>query len=235
MQKMWWSGLLLPVLLGVGALSGCKKKSDKATVCHVMGIYEVQDSINESLAYDSQGRLSVAAAGSQLYTYEHSDHQTVITYYSAGLLIGKTTAITNQDGLAVNVRVENTQTGVAWINYANEYEDQRIIRTTITTSDNKPVAVTTYLWTDGNMTASVNGADTTRFTYYTDKPSQTGDYLSLAQLTSGYEQYRVKNLFKGQNDISFEYAWGSDGKISALKEVSGGSDVAGLLLQYQCE
>lgn len=235
MQKMWWIGLLLPVLLGAGALSGCKKNADAKAVCHVMGIYDVQDSINEGLTYDSQGRLSVAASASQLYTYEHSDHQTIITYYSSGLLISKTTAITNQDGLAVDVRVENTQTGIAWVNYANEYEDQRIIRTTTTYADRRPAIVTTYQWTDGNMTALISGSDTTRFTYYTDKPSQVGDYLSLAQLTLGYEQYRVKNLFKGQDDISFVYAWGSDGKISALKETSGGNDVAGLLLQYQCE
>jgi len=234
MQKIWWIGAMLPGLLGVGALSGCKKNADVKAMCRVMAIYNVQDSISESLTYDSQGRLSVVAAGNQLYTYEHSDHQTIITYYSAGLLISKTTAFTNQDWLAVDVRVENTQTGIAWINYANEYEEGRIIRTTTTYSDHRSTIVTTYQWTDGNMTASITGADTTRFSYYTDKPSQVGDYLSLAQLTLGYEQYRVKNLFKGQDNISFVYAWGSDGKISALKETMDGNDVAGLLLQYQC-
>src|SRR5438445_327529 len=121
MQKMWWIGVLLLALSGVGVFSGCRKNADKKVACRVMSIYDAQDSINEGLTYDSQGRLSVRAAGSQLYTYEHSDNKTIITYYSGGLLISKTTALMNQDGLAVNVRVENTQTGVDWINYANEY------------------------------------------------------------------------------------------------------------------
>jgi len=50
----------------------------------------------------------------------------------------------------------------------------------------------------------------------------------------GYEEYRVKNLFKGQNDINFVYSWGSDGKISAFMETMGGNDLVGLLLQYEC-
>jgi len=234
MQKMWWIGVLLFALSGAGIFSGCRKDADARAVCRVMSIYDAQDSINEGLTYDSQGRLSVRAYGSQLYTYEHSDNKTIITYYSGGLLISTTTVFTNQDGLAVNVRVENTQTGIDWVNYANEYEGEQIIRTTETTSDHKPDLVTTYQWIGGNMTASVTGTDTAHFTYYTDRLSQEGDYLSLAQLTTGYEQFKVRNLFKGQDDISFEYAWGSDGKISAFKETSGGSDLGGLLLQYQC-
>lgn len=226
--------MLLLILSGAGVFSGCKKSSDKKATCRVMSIYGTQDSTNEGLTYDSQGRLSVRAYGSQLYTYEHSANKTIITYYSGGLLISTTTVFTNQDGLAVNVRVENTQTGIAWINYANEYEGEQIIRTTETTSDHRPVLVTTYQWTGGNMTGSITGTDTARFTYYTDKLSQEGDYLSLAQLIAGYEQFRSKNLFKGQDDISFEYAWGSDGRISAFKETTGGSDLGGLLLQYEC-
>jgi len=80
----------------------------------------------------------------------------------------------------------------------------------------------------------LSGTDTTRLTYYTDKPSQDGDYLYLAQLVTGYDQFRVKNLFKGQDSASFVYVWGSDGKISALKETLGGNDLDGLLLQYEC-
>jgi len=234
MQKIWWISVLLPAVLSAGVLSGCKKNADKTAVCRIMGLYVAEDSINEGFTYDSQGRLSVLAAGSQLYTYERSDNKTIITYYSGGLLISTTTAVMNQDGLAINVRVENTQTGVDWVNYANEYEGDRIVRSTTTTSDKRPAVVTNYLWTNGNMTASVIGVDTTHFTYYTDKLSQEGDYLSLVQLTAGYEEYRVKNLFKGQNDISFEYVWGLDGKISGFKEISGGSVAASLLLQYQC-
>lgn len=231
---MSWIGVLLLALSGAGVLSGCKKNTDKKVTCRVMGIYGTQDSVNESLTYDSQGRLSVRTYGSQLYTYEHSDNKTVITNYSEGVLISTTTVFTNQDGLAVNVRVENTQTGIGWINYANEYEGEQIIRTTETTSDHRPVLVTTYQWTGGNLTSSITGTDTARLTYYMDKLSQEGDYLSLAQLIAGYEQFRTKNLFKAQGDISFEYVWGSDGKISAFKETLGGSDLGGLLLQYEC-
>ncbi|HVU57110.1 MAG TPA: hypothetical protein VHD83_18740 [Puia sp.] len=235
MQKMWWTGALLFGLAGAGGFSGCKKSSDMKAVCRVVGIYNVQDSVNEGLTYDSHGRLSVLAAGSQIYTYDRSDNRTIITYYSAGLLISKTTVITNQAGLAVNVRLENTQIGVDWINDVNEYEDERIIRTTRTASDHRPAVITTYQWTDGNMTISITGSDTTHYSYYTDKPRQPGDYLSLAQLTTGYEIYRVKNLFKSQGDIDFVYSWGPDGKISAFKAMEGGSNIAGILLDHQCE
>ncbi|HEY4209039.1 MAG TPA: hypothetical protein VGM31_19575 [Puia sp.] len=234
MEKMWWIGVLVVGILGIASF-GCKKSADKKAACRVVGIYSVQDSVNEGLTYDSQGRLSVLAAGHQVYTYEYSDHKATITYYSAGLLISKTTVITNQAGLAVDVRVENTQTGVAWVNYVNEYEDQRIIRNTRTTSNDQAAVITTYQWADGNMTAAITGTDTTRYSYYMDKPRQEGDYLSLVQLTAGYEQFRVKNLFKGQDDVSFEYAWGMDGKISAFKASSGGSQVGGILLEHQCE
>src|SRR5437868_13881595 len=172
MQKML---LISTLLLGVmRVISGCKKSAGRKTTCQIIELKNISDSSLEELVYDSGDRISVVVAGQQVYSYEYGDHIATITYLSSGLLISKTTAITNEAGLAVNIKQETTQTGVDWFNTFCEYDGEKLIRTTLTASDRRAPSITNYQWTDGNLTSTISGTDTTRLTYYTDKPDQAG-------------------------------------------------------------
>jgi hypothetical protein len=49
-----------------------------------------------------------------------------------------------------------------------------------------------------------------------DKPTQTGDYLSIVQLLNGYETLRTKNLLKTYSQVNFVYNFRPDGNISSV-------------------
>ena len=232
MQKML---LMTTLLLGVmGIISGCKKSAGTKTTCQIIGFKNVVDSVLEELVYDSEGRISVVVTGQTVYSYEYGDHIATITSLTSGLLISKTTAINNEAGLAVNIKQETTQTGVDWFNTFCEYDGEKLIRTTQTASDKRAPSITNYQWTDGNLTSTISGTDTTRLTYYTDKPDQAGGYLSLAQIIQGYEQIRSKNLLKSLGDQVFTYKFATDGKISDLVSTFSGAPGLDLQLQYEC-
>jgi hypothetical protein len=226
------------VLAGTGIFFGCKKNAGKSSNCRIVSIIDAKDSLREDFTYDSKGRISVKVSGQQVYTYDYGDNSVTITYLNAGTLFSTTTATLNQSGLAVNIRQESTQTGVAWFNYLNEYNGDELVRSTVTAADGRPAQITTYQWTDGNMTSSITGKDTAVFTYYLDKPRQQGDYLSLSALVNGYEQVRSKNLIKGIGNGTAVYGFDPDGKITALDitldAASGGIEID-YQLQYQCE
>jgi len=228
--------ILLIVLLAA-TLAGCKKNSDKnpATTCRIISMRDTVNNNTNDLTYNSHGKLSSLVQGSLITTYEYADNKVVVTQTNGGVLISKTTAVLNNDGLAVNVHMETPQTGIAWRNNLHEYAGQQIVKTTTTSADGSPAEITTYQWSGGNLISAITDADTASYGYYPDEPSQQGDYLSIGQMLQGYEEIRTKNLFRNIGDNTFSYNFAPDGKISSIRSVTGGVPDFEYQYQYKCE
>lgn len=210
----------------------CKKNNDKKAVCRISTIKPVMSGEPDEVTYDQQGRVSRIVSGffANIYTY---DGDSIIITNVDTTRIGNITRVKNNSlGLAVNIRSERDG-GSTWFNSANEYDGDKLIRTTSTSSDQTPPAVTTYLWSpEHNMIAAISGTDTTKFDYYLDKPSQPGDFLLLTQLIGGYETYRNKNLLRSYSGTTFTYDF-LDNKIATLRAASANS-ITLIDFEYLC-
>jgi hypothetical protein len=225
-------------LIIIGASASCKKdKDDKLPDCKIISISpSTGDAF--TINYNSDGKISTLTTGNRVTTYAYSGNTIVATTNVAGVFDSKKVITTNSDGLAVNIRTEDDQTGTVWTNQAQQFNGTEISKSTSTSSTGGTPSVTTFGWSNGNMiTATFGGGSPTTLEYYTDKPAQTGDYLHLAQLVQGYEVYRSKNLIKsifdGTNITSFDYTFGSNGVISSLTATSSTSST--FTYQHQCQ
>lgn len=218
---------------------GCKKNNDgnkKNNVkpsCLIGTVLVVRMGDRLNFFYNSDGKLGTVIAGSTVTTYDHSMNGTVVTTRDAGNFRDKTTVTLNDAGLATNVRTENDTAGTHWINYAYEYNGDELARSVATRSGNSDSAITTYGWLNHNLVTLVSGTTATSFDYYSEKATQTGDYLSFIQLLQGYDIYRTRNLLKSISGSGVIYEFTPDGNISSATIGSGG-DSTKFDYGYQC-
>ncbi|HEX7493884.1 MAG TPA: hypothetical protein VF346_06680 [Bacteroidales bacterium] len=231
MNKLFLMAVLIAAVLG-----SCKKDSTPKPICKI--ITATSSDVGTSaynFSYNSDGTLNSSSHGSSLTTFSYSPNTIIETTTNGGAFGSKKTITLNANGLASNVRTENNVTGTSWNNTLYEYSGAELIKSTDSDSAGDPVDISTFTWSGGNLT-SITGSSTETLAYYTDKPAQTGDYLSLIQLVFGYQIYRVKNALKssvsGSSNISFSYTYDADGKITSVSVVSISTTT--LTYQYQC-
>jgi hypothetical protein len=216
-----------------GAFTGCKKNKDKRTVCRIVSLKSGASGDMSELSYDQQGRISRIVSGDLLRTYFYDADSVIATSASAGTVSDRKVIKVNALGLAVSIYSETYGTQPSWSNAVNEYDGDKLIKTTSTSSNQMEPVINTYQWSQHNITASISGTDTTRFSYYLDKPIQEGDYFSLLQKEEGYEIFRNQNLLKTYAGSNLVYEFNSEGRISSLQLTSAGS-ISILDYEYQC-
>jgi hypothetical protein len=222
------------LVLGItGIFNGCKKDTDIKPVCRIINVSFNPSGGPFNLSYNSDGKISRAITGTNVTTYTYTGNTTIVTLFDAGTFNNKKIITMNAAGLATNIRTENNIAGTDWLNDAFEYNGEEISRSTHTASTGGSPTITTYTWSNHNLVSETLGSITTTYDYYTDKPRQNGDFLSLLQLIGGYEVYRNKNLLKSFNGTIFTYNVGTDGNISSA-ELTSGSSVSFIDYQYQC-
>lgn len=226
------------LLLGLGTIiffAGCKKDDPGTTQpkCKITSI--VAGSNSATVTYNTDGTIASVTFGSVVTTYSYNGNVITETITSSGQTLGKLTVTVNSAGLATNVKTEIQ--GGEWDNEAHEYNGNQISRSTYTSSDGGDAEITTYQWSGGNMVSINDDGDITTIDYYTDKPTQQGDYLFILQLLQGYTIFKSNNMVKSATDgtdvTNITYTFDSDGKVTSFTE-DDGSDQTAYGLSYQC-
>jgi len=221
------------IFIFVASFTACKKNSDAKPVCRI-NFFTLGGQVY-TISYNSNGKiisLSTSAGLTQVYTY--LPNTTVITSSNSGTFSSKTTVTLNTAGLATNVRTELNSSGTEWMNDANEYNGEELIKQTSTRSSDNTQNITTYTWFNHNVISQTAGSSTETLEYYADKLRQNGDYLDFFQLIAGYEFLRTKNLLKTFGNSTLTYDFGTDGNIAALTISSTGGTPETLNFQYEC-
>jgi hypothetical protein len=94
-----------------------------------------------------------------------------------------------------------------------------------------------YVFTDGDLTSSVVGGNTSNYTYYTDKPEQPADPSIYNQMVGqGALSYKNKHLTKSYSGNSFSqdytYSFDAAGKIISMAAHYVNSQSSGTIIYY---
>ncbi|MBC7936857.1 MAG: hypothetical protein H7Y86_16030 [Rhizobacter sp.] len=227
--------LMTLLCLGMMTLfSGCSKDDPKPT-CRIITITPNAGTAN-NISYNTEGKISNITTGNTVTTYAYSGNNAVATTTTSGTFDSKRIITSNSNGLTINMRTENDMAGTSWSNLAFEYSGTELIKQTSTSSSGGTPDITTVTWTGGNPTTITSGANVQTVEYYTDKPSQTGDYWDIAQTLQGYRIIKAKNpiksLFAGGSISNLDYVFDGDGKIITLN-ATGASNIT-YNYQHQC-
>ena len=225
-------------LILAGTFSACKKDKDRnpggKTNCRIVEV-KVPGSQDVLITYNSDGKVSKEVEeDSVVDAYTYKEDSIFIVQTVAGRFGSRQVIAVNPHGLATYVRSEYDPQGDLWNAFQFEYNGDQISRSTYTASDGG-VTITTYTWLDGNLVASTVNGFTYTYGYYTDKPSQDGDYFSFSQLLSGVETVRNKNLLKSLSGNEVTYSFDGSGKISSLHMSANSSQITTANYTYQCD
>jgi len=222
--------------------TGCKKDKAEKPGCRISKIINAAGG-EIKITYNVEGKYA---------KIENAISNTTITpAYSPGSIIctvvnsstaevrQKITVLLNNSGMASSIRRESYNSAgtiTSWANNLCEYSGTELIKDTYTSSSgSSTTGISTFGWTNGNLTSIHEGNSVTSvFEYYTDKPIQQGDYFSiLGLIVTGfdYSLYRKnKNLLKTQTNNQYVYGFNAEGKINAIYE--NGNLL--YFLEYEC-
>ena len=219
-------------------MAGCKKDKDEAKKpdCRIITVTPTTSGSSFNISYNSDGKISTISTGSDITSFAYSGSTIIATTTNSGTFGSKKIITLNANGMATNVKTEFNASGTDWSNDVYEYSGTELIKATTTSSSGGAPNVSTVTWSNGNLVSISSGSGVSTLDYFTDKPAQTGDYLSLAQLVAGYQIYKTKNaiksLFSGSTITSFDYSFDGDNKITSLT-ATGGSNIT-YSYQHQC-
>jgi YD repeat-containing protein len=106
-------------------------------------------------------------------------------------------------------------------------------QSTTTSSTGGNPTITTYRWLNHDIVSETTGANTTSWSFYTDKPRKDGDYLWLLKINYGGDILRTANLLKSSGATNFSYEFDSDGKLSSMTFSDSGSSQT-ISYEYTC-
>lgn len=229
--------LLVPVLmLSAGLiLPGCKKDNAPVESCRIITVTPSAGN-GFNFTYNSSGKIETVANGSELTVFSYSGNVIIANTKVNGIFSTKKTIMLNSNGFATSAKTETSVDGSTWYKNTYEYNGTELIKDTYTNSQNVVPEVTTVTWSGGNLVSTTKNGVTSTVEYYTDKPSQDGDYLALIQMIQGYKLYNTKNAIKSLlvngTITNFDYTY-QDGKITVFK-FNGGGTIINYDFQYQC-
>lgn len=224
-------------LITIITFTGCKKDKDEAKkpVCRIITITPAPSGSSFNISYNSDGKVNTVSTGSDITTFAYSGNTIIGTTTNSGTFGSKKIITLGSNGLATNVKTEFNASGTDWSNDVYEYSGTELIKATNTSSSGGTPSVTTVTWNNGNLVSAASGSSVSTLDYF-DKPAQTGDYLQIAQLITGFQIYKTKNAIKsllsGSTITNFDYSFDADGKITSMT-ASGGSNII-YSYQHQC-
>lgn len=222
-------------LASITIFSGCSKDNDSQPDCRIITITPNTGTAT-NISYNAEGKVSTISSGTTLTSFAYSGNTSIATVTNSGVFSSKTIITNNANGLAANVRMESDISGTTWTNLALEYSGTELIKQTSTSSGGGTPGVTTVTWSGGNPVTITSGSSVSTVEYYTDKPSQTGDYWDIAQTIQGYRIIKarnpIKSLFSGGSITSLDYVYDGDGKITTLN-ATGATNIT-YNYQHQC-
>jgi len=229
--------LCVPILLLSAGIffAGCKKDIAAVESCRIITVTPSSGNVL-NFTYNLEGKTGFVTNGNALTVFSYSGNVVIGNTTVNGNFITKKTVVLHPNGFAASAKTETSSDGSTWYKNTYEYNGAQLIKDTYTNSQNVVPQVTTITWSGGNLVATSQNGITSTVEYYTDKPSQQGDYLALLQMIQGYRTYSsknaVKSLLANGSISSFDYTY-QDGKITALKFNAGGT-ITNYSYQYQC-
>jgi hypothetical protein len=230
--------LIIMAAIFSAIIASCKKDETPKQTCRIITATRDISGMNSTfnLTYNSEGKLSSVTEGKKTSVYVYGGNTVIVNTTSDGLFYSKRIITLNTNGLASNSRTENDITGADWDNSSYEYNGTEILKTTYTVSAGGAPTIETYKWNGGNIVSLTSGSTTYTLEYFTDKPSQPGDYFYFTELISGYYILKAKNALKsiitGADITNFDYNFDADGKITSFICTGGSSYTQ--TYQYQC-
>jgi len=232
--------MLMWICVSITFFGSCKKQNNKVQTpaCNIITVVATGGG-TENFTYTAEGKISTISIGNSITVFTYSANTIVAIQKTSGVFDSKKTITLNSDGYATNVKAETNKSGSLWYNDQFEYNGTEVIKDTYTSSANNTSLVTTFNWSGGNMISLTNGNFVNDLAYYTDKPSQMGDYFDLSYLFQGYRVYHTKNAVKsfssnGSTTITdIGYTYDATGRINAVT-ITGASAVVKYDYEYQC-
>ena len=225
-----------PLLFCLACAFGCKKSTTHTSnACRIAVNYDTlllpagNETAITRIFYDNDGRV----AYTQFKTLNDSSTR-VFIYKDSAVVITPTnpnspydTVIMNDKGMPVRIKREyasNDYYDLSTYSYDAAGVLQSNFMTQASTSGaNLRTATNTYTFVNGDCVSSTytdaNGTSTTHYTYYTDKPTQDGDYQSFQSIASyGTVVVRNKHLLRSAQSGSYvsdyNYTFDNTGKIA---------------------
>jgi hypothetical protein len=219
---------------------GCKKDSDKeppVPVCRVQTLTESSTVL--SFLYDSSKRVSrVASSDGTLEEYSYKGDTTRILQTQGGAFELRKIITNNAQGMATQVRIEDNPAGTTGTVLNFQYSGTELIQEIQKPIGSASTTVTIYTWSAGNLTEIRSGSTVSVLDYYTDKPSQPGNYLELVNIMEGYAIIKTKNLLKSVTQsgvtVTITYIFDKDDNITQAL-FTGGSGNNTIGISYLCE
>jgi hypothetical protein len=238
--KTFLTYLLLAIT--IISFTNCSK-SDSAPqkpkqTCHIITVSE--NSTTYNISYNSDGKITKVAYDTYVSSFTYGGNAIIINTTNSGSFSTKRTITLNDNGLVINIRDEYDASVTTLSNSALDYRGDELIKLTSTSNSGGAPSVTTYSWTNGNLTDVTSDSYSQTYDYYTDKPVADWDYLRFQlQLSYGNSVNIInnKNMIKSTSDGStttnFGYTFDEDGKVTAVS-TNDGTTADILNYQYQC-
>ena len=208
----------------------------KDSTCQLVSVKWVQgtDSLITNLSYNSNGQLAKTDEGNgNVNTFTYSGSQIFMT--SNDYSNYRDTTTINKFGYVAQLIVNSNP---LILNSSYFYTSDTVLSYVII---NSPLFsnpdTTRYIFTDGDLTSYIAGANTYNYTYYTDKPEQSADLSIYNQIVSqGALSYKNKHLTKSYsgNSLSQDYTYSFDaaGKIISMAAHYVNSQSSGTIIYY---
>ncbi len=246
--------LFLALILGF-TLLGCHKDDESqpnnpTKNCKITKI--TSDTVGVvHITYTSDGKIRKISSDSSSSTFTYSSQKTIIVKKDKeGNMVQQTLIYLDGDGIIQKV-VTNDVEANSTDTSRYLYSDSKVSKEITSYSDNTDKDTTVYEWENGNMVRTIEGKDTSTFTYYTDQAYQQGDFLNLFGLTvggiaGGQIGFHSKNLIKGVTFqfsifgfketvvINADYEFDSEGKVTSSTATVGGESMS-FNYDYECD
>ena len=227
----------------VSLIISCKKNdvNQKKPACKIITINENSGSSSSvyKITYNNDGKISTLNEGTSTSVFTYSGSTIIKNGTNNGSFSERDSITVDNNGRPLNVRQYYDQAGTTWYNNSFEYNGNGELLKSYQTSNASSIPETTlYTITGGNLVGIQTSSDNLTLEYFSDKPSQPGDYLEVISLISyGVSLYPHKNLLKSVNSggsiTNFNYETNADGLVTKFTATSG-SSIETLAYQYQC-
>ncbi|HSZ31656.1 MAG TPA: DUF4595 domain-containing protein [Puia sp.] len=239
--------LSLPVIACLFVLTpSCSKKSSggsAASSCQIITILDSSSSGNTifNLTYNNNGKVStiqntsVTNPTTEVFTYSGNDIL-ITTTGTGNVFVSSDSIVTNSAGLITFSQLVDASSDTTVYTFTYDGNNDLLKQTSQTNSGT--ISTSTFTYTNGDLTSSSDGTNTTTYSYTNSKPSENGDYIHIFQLFNYGGQaiktaHLIQSLTAGSTVDNFNYTFDSSGKITSLTLTSG-AVVETVSYQYQC-
>ena len=236
--------IVLTALVGSTIFLSCHKNGDHPasnSSCKVTGLQVKGNGWtgNYIISYGGDGKL-----GGVQYSDGSTSYTRTFTYASGMIIINVTgtspgidTVFLNANGDADHIIIHDASNNVTVESFT--YDGSRQLTSSTSQTTGGGTIVTTYQYSNGDVTEADLGGGKFIYSYYTDKASAAGDLFIFGQwMQFGviYQKARhlTRSISAGSVTENLTYTFDGGGKIIGATQSSGSSDLTTFTYTYDC-